>query len=175
MMATKKALKFNVGDWIVHYYIGVGEVIEIVEKVLEGKQQTFLRVSTADIEYWLPSDKVDVDHIKPIRTKKEFENAIQIISSPPEPILESQNKLKRLIYERWLDGSLQARAALLRDLNGRKHVRELSFDEKLTFEKIEKFFISEWIISNPTLTKSTATERLSEAFEMSIQSAMIGS
>jgi RNA polymerase-interacting CarD/CdnL/TRCF family regulator len=170
-METEKALKFKVGDWIVHTNNGIGQVLEIVEKVLEGKQQTFFRVCTSEIEYWLPNDVADAEHIKPIRTEKEFEDAMQTISEPPEPMNEPQNRMKRLIYERWLDGSLQSRAALIRDLNGRNSIRELSFDEKMTFEKAENVFINEWIISNPTLSKANARKRLNDALELSIQNA----
>jgi len=86
-MVEKKALRFEIGDWIVHYYYGVGEVVDIVDKVLDEHQETFFKVSTAEIEYWLPSDKAEAEHIKPIRSEKEFDQAIQIISKPPDPIV----------------------------------------------------------------------------------------
>ena len=168
-MVAKKKLRFKIGDWIVHYSYGVGKVEDIIAKGLEGQQETFFKVSTSDIEYWIPIDKADSAHIEPIRSENDFDHAIQIISKPPQPMTETQNRNKRVIYERWLDGSLQARAALIRDLNGRKKIRELSYDEKETFEKAENYFISEWIITNPNLSKTMARQKLNEALEMSTQ------
>ena len=168
-MVTKKKLRFDIGDWIVHYSYGVGKVVDIIEKGLEGQQETFFEVSTSEIEYWIPIDKADSSHIEPIRSERDFDHAIQIIAKPPQPTNETQNRNKRVIYERWLDGSLPARAALIRDLYGRNKIRELSYDEKVTFTKAENFFISEWIITSPDLSKSIARQRLNEALETSTQ------
>jgi RNA polymerase-interacting CarD/CdnL/TRCF family regulator len=168
-MAAKKTLRFKVGDWIVHDNYGVGEVVDIVDKDLDGERDTYFKVSAVDIEYWLPSDKADADHIKRIRSQTEFDQALEILSEPPDLMAEPSHRNKRVITERWLDGSLSARAALIRDLNGRNHVKELSYDEKRTFEKAENFFVNEWIISNPSLTKSKAEQRLREALQLSIK------
>ena len=169
-MAEKQALRFKIGDWIVHSYYGVGEVVDILEKDLDGHREMFYRVSAAEIEYWLPNAKADAEHIHPIRTKKEFDQAIKILSKPPVLISEPPNRSKRLIYERWLDGSLPARAALLRDLNGRNSKKVLSYDEKKTFEKAENYFIDEWIISNPSLSRTQAKQELNKALTVSVQS-----
>ena len=168
-MVAKKALRFAIGDWIVHYYYGVGEVVDIVDKTLDDHQVTFFKVAAAEIEYWLPSDKAEAEHIKPIRSKKEFDQAIQIISKPPNPMSEPHNRNKQIIYKRWLDGSLPARAELMRDLHGRNNVKVLSYDERETFTKAEKLFINEWVISNPSLSKKKARQMLDEAFETSTQ------
>jgi RNA polymerase-interacting CarD/CdnL/TRCF family regulator len=167
-MAAKKSLRFKVGDWIVHDNYGVGEVVDIMDRDLDGQRDTYFKVSAAEIEYFLPSDKAGADHIKTIRSQKEFDQALEIISEPPSLMSEPSHRNKRVITERWLDGSLPARAALIRDLNGRNHIKELSYDEKRTFEKAENFFINEWIISNPSLTKIKAKQKLNEALNLSI-------
>lgn len=166
-MVAKKKLRFQIGDWVVHYSYGVGKVVDIIEKGLEGQQETFFEVSTSEIRYWIPIDKADSAHIEPIRSERDFDHAIQIIAKPPQQMTETQNRNKRVIYERWLDGSLLARAALIRDLHGRNKIRELSYDEKVTYEKAENFFISEWIITNPDLSKTIAKQRLNKALELS--------
>ena len=171
-MAAKKTLRFKIGDWIVHYSYGVGKVVDIVEKVLDGQEDTYFKVSTTDIEYWLPNEKADVDHITPIRSKKDFDQALQIISKPPELMSDPPSRHSRLIYERWMDGSLPARAALIRDLHGMNTVKKLNYDEKRAYDKAENFFINEWIISNPTLSKVTAKKMLNEALQRS-QSAKL--
>jgi RNA polymerase-interacting CarD/CdnL/TRCF family regulator len=167
-MTAKKSLRFKVGDWIVHDNYGVGEVVDITDKDLDGQRETFFKVTAAEIEYWLPSDKADAEHIKRIRSKAEFDQALDILSEPPDLMTEPSHRNKRLINERWLDGSLPSRAALIRDLNGRNHTKELSYDEKRTFERAENFFINEWIISNPSLSKTKAKQKLNEALDLSI-------
>lgn len=172
-MTAKKSLRFKIGDWIVHYSYGVGKVVDIVEKVLDGQEETYFKVSTADIEYWLPSEKADADHISPIRSKKEFDQALKIISKPPDLMTDPPSRHSRMIYERWLDGSLPARAALIRDLHGMNVVKKLNYDEKRAYDKAENFFINEWIISNPALSKITAKKMLNEALKVSSQSVKV--
>lgn len=170
-MVEKQVLKFKIGDWIVHASYGVGKIIDIVDKDMDGHQETFFRVSTDDIEYWLPVKKANAEHITPIRSAKEFNQAIRIISKPPKPMVEPRNQYKRLIYERWLDGSLPARAALIRDLNGRNAIKRLSYDEKETCNKAENSFIEEWIITVPSLSRPMARKRLNDALKISVQQA----
>jgi len=172
-MVEKQALRFNIGDWIVHTSYGVGKVVDIVDKDMDGQKESYFKVSTEEIEYWLPVDKADAEHIKPIRSEKEFSQAIKIISEPPKTMTEPHNQYKRLIYERWLDGSLSARAAFIRDLHGRNSIKGLSYDEKATYEKAENHFINEWILTNPTLSKPTARKRLNEALAVSIKTVKI--
>ena len=103
-MSVMKALRFKIGDWIVHYSYGIGEVVDIVEKVLDGQQEIFFKVATADIEYWLPSEKASADHISPIRSKKDFDHALQILAKPPDLMTDPPSKHSRMINDRWLDG-----------------------------------------------------------------------
>jgi len=172
-MVEKQALRFNIGDWIVHTSYGVGKVVDIVDKDMDGQKESFFKVSTEEIEYWLPVDKADAEHIMPIRSEKEFKQAIKIISEPPKTMTEPHNRYKRLIYERWLDGSLSARAALIRDLHGRDSIKGLSYDEKETYEKAENHFINEWILTNPSLSKPKARKKLNEALAMSIKTVKL--
>ena len=168
-MVGKQVLRFKIGDWIVHASYGVGKVVDILEKDMDGHHETFFKVSTEDIEYWLPVEKSDAEHITPIRSEKDFDQAIEIISTPPNPMPDPQNQYKRLIYERWLDGSLPARAALIRDLNGRNAIKKLNYDEKETCNKAEKSFIEEWVITDPSLTRAAARKRLDDALALSLQ------
>ena len=168
-MEQKQALKFKIGDWVVHTSYGVGKVLDIVDKDMDGQQETYFKVSTKEIEYWLPVAKADADHIFALRSKGDFNKALKILSEAPKPMLEPQNQYKRLIVERWLDGSLSARAALIRDLHGRDSVKPLSYDEKATYEKAENSFITEWIIVNPSLSKAEARDKLREALAVGIQ------
>jgi CarD family transcriptional regulator len=170
-MTAKEHTRFNVGEWVVHYYHGVGKVKGIVEKGLDGNEKTFYKVSTKEIDYWIPVEDEDVEHIEPIRSKKDFENALEIIAQIPIPIADHHKSRKKKIHDRWLEGNLTSRAELLRDLHGRMKLEKLSFSEKEVLEKVKRYFISEWIISDKTLTKKQAKTRLRQALKLSIKAA----
>ena len=170
-MVAKKSLRFNIGDWIVHYYHGVGQVKDVVEKGLEGNENTFYKVSTKDIDYWIPVEDEDCDHIEPIRSEQDFEDALEVLTSKPVPIAKHHKSRKKKIHDRWMDGDLINRAKLLRDLNGRLKLKKLSFSEKGMLEKVRKYFISEWLIVDSKLTQAKAKKRIRKALKIGVKKA----
>lgn len=170
-MVAKKSLRFNIGDWIVHYYHGVGQVKDIVEKGLEGNEKTFYKVTTKDIDYWIPLDDEDSDHIEPIRTEQDFNDALAVLASKPVPIAKHHKSRKKKIHDRWMDGNLMNRAKLLRDLNGRLKLKKLSFSEKEMLEKVRRYFISEWLIVDSSLTQAKAKKKIRKALKIGVKEA----
>jgi RNA polymerase-interacting CarD/CdnL/TRCF family regulator len=169
MAATKEETRFKIGDWIVHYYHGVGKVKDIVEKGLDGNQKRYYKVSTKDMDYWIPLEEESSDHIEPIRSKRDFEQALKIIEQKPVPIAQHHNTRKKCIHDRWMNGSLDSRAALLRDLYGMLKLDKLSFSEKEMMEKVRNYFISEWLITEKGLTHKQAKIKLRAALKSSVK------
>jgi RNA polymerase-interacting CarD/CdnL/TRCF family regulator len=161
--------RFEIGDWIVHFYHGVGKVEDIVEKGLDENQKRYYRVATNKIDYWIPMEDEGSKHIKPIRSKADFMQALKIIEKSPIPIAKHHKSRKKKIHDRWMIGSLESRAELLRDLNGRLKLEKLSFSEKEIMEKVKRLFINEWIIADQELTPKQARNKLREAMKSSVK------
>ena len=169
MAAITEKTRFNVGDWVVHYYHGIGKIEDIVEKGLDGNQKLYYKVSTKNIDYWIPLEDEDSDHIEPIRSKADFAEALQIIEQKPIPIAKHHKSRKKKIHDRWMIGSLESRAELLRDLHGRLKLEKLSFSEKEVLEKVRNYFISEWLITDKKLTRNQAKRKLRVALKSSVK------
>lgn len=168
MTAIKEDTRFNIGDWIVHYYHGVGKVEDIVEKGLDGNQKVYYQVSTKNIDYWIPLEDEESEHIEPIRSREDFDNALKIIEKKPVPFAQHQKARKKSIHDRWMIGSIESRAELLRDLYGRLKLEKLSFSEKVMMEKVENFFLNEWLITDKNLTRKKASKKLRSALKSSV-------
>lgn len=168
-MVDKKNLRFKIGDWIVHHFHGVGKVNEIEEKGLEGEKNTFYKVTTKEIDYWIPIENDDRDHLEPIRSKDDFDCAIEILSQTPIPFSDHPQSRKKQIQEKWQDGCLRSRAELIRDLNGRMIQDHLNFEEKEMLEKARSDFINEWTIVDKNITISQAKSWINQSHEKSIK------
>ncbi|MCB2209963.1 hypothetical protein KQH62_03610 [bacterium] len=168
-MASKKTAKFKVGDWLVHHYYGVGEVKGILEKGVDEDRQTFYKVKTNKIVYWLPVGEEDSDHIEPLRTKKDFKAALKTIAAKPEKLAKHHKARKKNINDRWKDGDLEARACLMRDLNGRLKRKKLNFNEKELFKKVQKHFINEWLLADDSITRKEARKQIKKALQESVK------
>lgn len=170
-MTTRENSRFSVGDWVVHYFHGVGEIKAIVEKEIDGDQREFYKVSTKKMEYWLPVNEDHVDHIEPIRTKSDFQDALKILEKPPNPIGKYHKSRKKKIHNRWQQGNLNSRAQLLRDLYGRRKLEKLNFNEKQMAEKVRDFFIDEWVITDKDLSRKEARRQIHDALNKGIKKA----
>ena len=120
------------------------------------------------MDYWLPVEEEDVEHIQPIRSKKQFDQVLDVISKKPEPFSNHFKSRKKNIHERWKDGKLISRAKLLRDLHGRLMLDKLNFSEKEMYETVKQYFINEWIIADEKLSKKMAIKRLTAVLRSSI-------
>ncbi len=172
-MAAKKTTRFKVGDWIVHHYYGVGEVKDILEKGVDEDRRTFYKVKTDRIIYWLPLGEENSGHIKPLRNKEDFQAALKVLAAKPERLSEHHKARMKNINERWKDGDLEARACLMRDLNGRLKRKKLNFNEKELFKKVQQHFINEWLMADNTLTRKEARKQLKKALQESVKKERI--
>jgi RNA polymerase-interacting CarD/CdnL/TRCF family regulator len=173
-MVSKKTARFKIGDWIVHHYYGVGEVKDILEKGVDEDRQTFYKVKTNKIVYWLPVGEEDSGHIEPLRNKKDFQAALKIIAAKPKRLSKHHKARKKNINERWKDGDLEARACLMRDLNGRLKRKKLNFNEKELFKKVQQHFINEWLLADKSMTRKEARQQLQQALQESVRRARRG-
>lgn len=167
-MSHKQKTRFKIGDWIVHYNFGVGKVEDIVEKGVGSEKQTYYKISTSKIDYWLPMDNQDIEYVEPIHSKQDFENALKILSQAPQPIDTQIRSRKNIVHERRLDNSLEGRASLLRDLHCRNKIQKLNYGEKEVLANIRQTFISEWILSDRSKTYEEANERLEKALKIGV-------
>lgn len=167
-MVTKENLRFHIGDWIVHYFHGVGKIKGIVKKGLAEQKKMYYRVSTKDMDYWIPVENEMSDHIEPIRTPEEFKEALLVLAEIPDPIGKHHKTRKKRIHQRWLHGDLTSRAELLRDINGRRRFNKLSFNEREMLDKVKKYLINEWLITDKSLTRAIANKEINKALQKSI-------
>jgi len=155
------------GIWIVHLYYGLGQVEGKDKKILEGKEQTFLKVKTADGDYWIPIEKIDNDRIRPIASKKQMRYALKLIQEPPQ-ILPIDHKLRRKsILEAIRDISLYSNVRMIRDLNYRRASSSLNSYDNDTLSRMKDRFLNEC-----TLVMEESREELEKKLQSALQISM---
>ena len=138
---------YGEGDWIVHSRYGVGRVQGEDTKKLNGKERTFLRVKTNNGEFWLPVNKTDVDHIRPVALKSTFQDILATLCLPPDELSDNYRNRQNHISEVLDRGALEEIARLIRDLNARQYYKKLTMNEQEILGRLKKRFVEEWIIS----------------------------
>jgi CarD family transcriptional regulator len=156
------------GDWIVHSRYGVGQVLGKDKKKLNGKENTYLKVKTANSEFWLPANHTDVEHIRPVAYKSTFQNTLTTIRKKPRELSDNFRIRQKNIAEILDNGALIKVARLIRDLHARQYSKQLTMNEQDIYNRIKARFVDEWAIS-AEMAPQEANRRLDEALMQSTQ------
>jgi CarD family transcriptional regulator len=161
---AEETVKFAKGDWIVHLYHGVGQVISIETKKLDGNKVKYYKVQTKDSLYWVPVGKVDEDRIRPLSTPEEIDKALRIIRRRPRQMSADHMKRKNQINDVRSLGALDEVAKIIRDLSARQAADKLNDSEERALSHFTDRLVSEWSVSNDISTDE-ARQNLNEILQ----------
>ena len=74
---AKKAAPLKKGDWVVHTYYGVGRIKGIETRIIDDTKTKFFIIKTKNSTYYVPTDKIDNDRIRPVSSKYKLNKAIK--------------------------------------------------------------------------------------------------
>ncbi len=163
---TTAVQTYKVGEWIVHANYGVGKITGTERKTLDGKEYKYLIVEALNCKYWLPVNKTDVDHVRPLSSRANFEKALSLIKRKPEILAKDYKARAKQIAERLSNCSLIEQARLIRDLSGRRLRKKSNVSDDDVFYRIQKRFIDEWVVATD-IDRIEAEKQLEEALQQS--------
>jgi len=122
-----KKYSFQKGEWIVHPQHGVGQVMRVEGKTIDGITQDYIRMDGKKYEWWISATQADM--LRRITKPATFKRALRELSKLPEKLPDDDNTRLDMIQKVRTSGSLQAICRLLRDLtfwaeNNRLHIRD---------------------------------------------------
>ena len=155
---SEEELSFSKGDWVSHLHHGVGQVEGIEKKSIGGESQEYYKVQTRNGEYWIPTDKIDVDRIRLVVSEKFLQKAISILEAPPEKMDSKHTVRKNRINQVTTEGNLAGFCALLRDLHGKRAADKLNTTEQRAHSKLKKKIAAEWAATRDISTQEANKE-----------------
>jgi RNA polymerase-interacting CarD/CdnL/TRCF family regulator len=155
---TEKVKSFRKGDWVSHLHHGVGQVEGKEKKVLDGESKDYYKVQTRNGVYWIPTDNIDTERIRPVVSEKKLQNALEILESPPKAMDGKHTVRKNRINEVLTKGDILELCTLLRDLHARRAGGKLNTTEQRAHANIKKSIIAEWAATRETSTQEANKE-----------------
>ena len=134
-MKESTEMPFKVGDQIIHWVHGIGEIVQLDEKDLFGHSQLYYVVQTSSFKLWVPVDNSDDQSLRYPTTKKEFEEMFQILSSPALSLSQDHNERRLQLKERLRDRKLTSICGVIRDLTIHKNLTGINVNDKAILEK----------------------------------------
>ena len=138
---------FNVGDTVVHASYGPGEIIELEEKKLSGRNTLYYVVQVRDMTVWVPVEHKGPSSLRTLTSTREFKKLFDILNGPPELLAEDRLERKAYISEMLRDGSLASVCRVIRDLYALAQRKKLNEYDSATLERARKFLLEEWKLS----------------------------
>lgn len=140
-------LSFNIGDKVVHSSYGPGEIIQLEEKKLSGRNMLYYVVQVRDMTLWVPVEHKGPRSLRSLTSTRDFKKLFDILNGPSELLAEDRLERKAYISEMLRDGSLASVCRVIRDLYALAHRKKLNEYDAATLERARKFLLDEWNLS----------------------------
>lgn len=138
---------FNIGDKVIHWPHGPGEIVLIEERPIHGQVTNCYVVRTANMTIWVPIDMERQQSIRSATPPAEFSRLLQILSGPGEPLPEDRAIRKDLLTARMREGQMSSIFHVVRDLTTYKRSAKLNDNERGILEKAITALLEEWVSS----------------------------
>ena len=140
-------MMFHVGEKVVHWVHGPGEIIQLDEKILSGRKALYYVVQAGDLTVYVPVEQGEQNSLRTPTPARNFKKLFAIIKSPGEELSGDRLQRKLDLTERMRDGSLASVCRVIRDLTWRSQSTRLNDNDVATMERAQRFLLNEWSLS----------------------------
>jgi len=138
---------FHVGDKVIHWTYGLGEIVHIEEKTILGRNTNCYVFRTPDLMIWIPINDLQQRSLRLPTPPEEFVKLFDILTSPGEKLLEDRALRKDQLLAQMKDGQLASICRVVRDLTSFKRKSKLNDQEKSILERALNSLLTEWTYS----------------------------
>lgn len=138
---------FQIGDKVIHWNYGLGEIRQMDEKIIHDRQRDCYIVSCGDLMIWVPIDDAGQCSLRPPTPADEFNHLFDILKSPGEPLPEDRAERRLQLLDKLKEGSLATVCHLVRDLSGFGLDKKLNDQERSILQRAKNFLLAEWVFS----------------------------
>ena len=140
-------MSFHIGDKVIHWTYGLGEIAQIEEKPINGQLTNCYVFQTSDMSIWIPIDEMQQHSLRMPTPPDEFVRLYAILKSPGEQLQDDRVLRKNQLMTQMRDGQLASICKVVRDLTHFKRNGKLNDQERYILERAEKSLLTEWTYS----------------------------
>jgi RNA polymerase-interacting CarD/CdnL/TRCF family regulator len=140
-------MKFHVGDRVIHWTFGMGEIVRLEEKAINGINALYYVVCIDDLTLWVRADEVGESSIRRPTPRSEFKHLFDVLRSPGETLSADRMERKHYLQDLMHDGKLESVCRVVRDLTSYRQIKNLNEYDKSILERARSFLITEWKLS----------------------------
>jgi CarD family transcriptional regulator len=138
---------FHVGETVVHWVYGLGEIVELDEKKLQGKSKQYYVVQIRDLTLWVPAGEAGETCLRYPTPAGDFDALFAILQEPGEPLSENRLLRKTQLTDLLRDGKLASICRAVRDLTSQGRQKKLNENDNQVLERARNLLLTEWAVS----------------------------
>lgn len=143
---SEQKMAFLVGEQVIHWAYGLGEIIKLDEKELFGCTNSYYVVSIRDMTIWVPLNEKGDSCLRSLTPAEEFGKLFGILSSPGEPLSVDRLERKNHLTEQMRDGTLESVCRVIRDLAFHKRMKKTNENDSVVLARAKSFLLDEWSV-----------------------------
>jgi RNA polymerase-interacting CarD/CdnL/TRCF family regulator len=140
-------MDFKIGDKVIHWTHGLGEVVHIEEKSILNEPKKCYVVRTPELMIWIPIDDLHQCSLRLPTPPEEFVSLIAILTSPSEKLLDDRVLRKNQLMAQIKDGQLTSICRIVRDITHFGRSAKLNDQERSILERAMNSLLTEWTYS----------------------------
>ena len=140
-------MDFQIGDKVIHCTHGLGEVVQIEQKVIRDRPTNCYVVRISDMMIWIPVDDPQQQCLRLPAQPDEFIGLSAILTGPSEQLQDDRLLRKDQLLARMRDGQLTSICRVVRDLTQFKRSKKLNDQETSILERATNSLLTEWALS----------------------------
>ena len=144
---SERDMSFQVGDQVIHWVYGLGEIIQLDEKVLSGHTGKYYVVQIRDLTLWVPLNETGEHCLRFPTPARDFQKLFRILASPGEPLSPDRFMRKTQLTELLKDGTLESICRVVRDLMYYKRTKKINENDNSILAHARNFLLNEWSVA----------------------------
>jgi RNA polymerase-interacting CarD/CdnL/TRCF family regulator len=140
-------MDFHVGDPVIHWTYGMGEIVRMEEKNLPGQSALYYVVQTHDLTVWVPADEQAANRLRLPTSQSEFEKLFAILGSPAENLPGDRLERRTYLVNVRKEGGAEANCRVIRDLSSLGKTKALNDHDRMILKQAQESLLSEWTFS----------------------------
>lgn len=140
-------MKFQTDEWVVHSTHGLGQVLGIEERALNGTEIPYYVVQTSDLTIWVPVDENIGRRLRMPNSASAFQAILAIFAEPAETLPADYRLRNQQLQARLKEGTAEAWCRLLRDLTADRSKRNWSDHDRTLLTAVRRILLGEWSFS----------------------------
>lgn len=140
-------MNYQIGDKVIHWTYGPGEIVRMDEKRLSGKTCLYYVVELNDLTIWVPVDESGEKSIHPPTSRAKFQRLLDILVTPGAVLPDDRNQRQAHLTQQLRAKSLEDICRLIRDLVSRSATQPLNRNDSEMLKRAEDLLLNEWELS----------------------------